>query len=163
MNTPDDIKDRNVEAIAEKRASHLGRYVYEINKEFKRLSVPYIQNNGFDSFTEGQLQVLAELNLTCPTPLKKLYQKEGISKQAISRMVSTCEKNGYIRRTTSADDKRSIDVVFTERGQALMAVAAQAIDHAEKHFIAKLGEHQFMVLKKCLSETCDRMGVIDVS
>ncbi len=152
----------DLDEIIRIRKSHIGRYVFELNKAFKQISIPYIRDKGFEEFTEGQMQILGQLSLTRSTPVSQVTENLEISKQAISRMISLCEKNGYIKKTPSKEDSRSVNIEFTKKGKRLLTVAVDAIKVAEADFEKRLGKKKFKELKNILSDACNKLDLINI-
>ena len=148
--------------LAELRRTHIGRYLFELEKAYSDITVPFIQNKGFSEFTRGQLQVLGLLHLNKPTPMKELIEKSDLSKQAVSRMVGVCEKNKFVKRVTSETDARAWDIIFTDKGKKLMRTAGDAILFAEKAFEDQLGKRTFNELKSLLAKAATELVHIEV-
>lgn len=139
-------------------SSHLGRHLWDLNRRYKQITVPFIQAHGFPEFTEGQLNILAMIHFSKPTATQELIDKLGLSKQAVSRMVKLCEENGYLERKKSLEDARRHDLVFSPKGLKLMGVAADAIEVAENEFRSKLGR-DFDELNRLLDRAAQKLGV----
>ncbi len=134
------------------RQTHIGRYLHELNIDYKKITVKHIQTHGYENFTEGQLNILGQLNLKSPTAMVSLVSKVGLSKQAVSRMVNLCVKHHYIKLIPCKLDSRAKSIVFTQHGLALMNVAAESIKLAEDIFREKLGTDSFASLKQQLQQ-----------
>lgn len=150
------------EKIRKFRKTHIGRYLYELYYAFNLISVPYIQKNGFEEFTEGQLNILGHININKATPTQYLIEKLGLSKQAISRMITLCERNGYIERKQSMTDLRSKDIIFSPKGIQLMITAKKATEYAEAEMEKKLGSGSYNILKEKLADACHELDLIKI-
>jgi DNA-binding MarR family transcriptional regulator len=71
----------------------------------------------------------------------------------ITRRIDTLEKQGYVERERSAEDKRVVIVRITPKGQALLdSIAPKLIEYQNK-IAAKLNEQEL----KQLSALCERL------
>ena len=73
----------------------------------------------------GQGRVLAILKLKPVISQKELTYLLNMSKQSVAELVTKLEKNGYITREPSEDDKRVMTIRLTEEG-------AKAADHTDE-------------------------------
>lgn len=154
---------KSEDEIVKVRRSHLGRRLWDLNRYYKQITIPYIQSNGFPEFTEGQLNILAMISSTRPTPMQEIVDRLGVSKQAVSRMVALCDKNGYLTRVSSSVDARNKDLVFSDRGVALMACALDAIELAESEFKTRLGDKDYATLSRLLDKASKALGIADLN
>lgn len=65
----------------------------------------------------GQGRVLTILKMKPEISQKELGYLLNISKQALAELISKLEKNGYITREHSEEDKRAMIVMLTEKGE----------------------------------------------
>ena len=56
-----------------------------------------------------------------PVPVKEIVESVGRVKSTVTGMVNTLKRHGYVRKTPSTDDGRSIYVELTAKGLALQA------------------------------------------
>ncbi len=155
-------KNQQLKEIAKTRRDHLGRYLYELDNAYRKITIPYIQNHGFPEFTPGYLQLLSQLDVMSEIKTLVLIERMGISKQAVSRMIKKCEELGYIQRKADKDDERNKVIGFSKKGVELMSIAADAIREAEEDFRKKMGNDDFDNLKKLTAKLCKRMGLVAV-
>lgn len=67
----------------------------------------------------GQGRVLAILKMKPEISQKELTYLLNMSKQSLAELLNKLEKNGYIKRETSEEDRRSFNVKLTEAGAAI--------------------------------------------
>lgn len=70
------------------------------------------------NFGLTEARVMYELNNRDQTTAKELASDLELDPAYISRLIKKIEKQGYITRTTSSKDKRSQNIVLTDKGQA---------------------------------------------
>ncbi|CAB1244078.1 MarR family winged helix-turn-helix transcriptional regulator [Clostridium sp. MT-14] len=66
----------------------------------------------------GQGRVLSILKMKPEISQKELTYLLDMSRQALAELLSKLEKNGYIERKTSEEDRRSFNIKLTEKGAA---------------------------------------------
>jgi DNA-binding MarR family transcriptional regulator len=67
--------------------------------------------------TVWQLGIVAQLSHR-PRTAGELAEHRGVSPSAMSRMVGTLQRRGFVTRTAAAGDRRRIMLVLTPRGRA---------------------------------------------
>ena len=79
-----------------------------------------------------------------PTGIRpsELAQRAGVSRQAISDLVTELESLGYVRRQTDPSDSRARLVVYAERGYAADAVLQALWKRMETHLRATYGDQR---------------------
>lgn len=91
------------------------------------------------------------------TRLVDIAERAGMSKQAIGQIADEIEALGYIRRVPDRNDRRAKNVVFTPRGEELIACSLQAMEEVEQELTATLGQevfHQFkMTIERLTQQT----------
>ncbi|MFB7817879.1 MarR family winged helix-turn-helix transcriptional regulator [Paenibacillus chitinolyticus] len=92
-----------------------------------------------------------------------LLRQEGLSqneiaerlskdKSGITRMLASLENKGFIRRTPSAGDRRSVEVYLTDEGRALKATVEEISSHMRQHLRAGFTAEEAVELKRLLTK-----------
>ncbi|MGF9966928.1 MarR family winged helix-turn-helix transcriptional regulator [Bacillus rhizoplanae] len=81
----------------------------------------------------------------------ELAEHLGITKQAVSKMVDSLEKSGYVMRQTHPTDKRGKIIVLTERGWLVMKTKDEIIAKIEQRWIENIGAERMQMLKEDLT------------
>lgn len=105
-----------------------------------------------DAFAEvglkvGQFSVLtaiADGKESRPAPLAKLL---AMDESTLSRNVARMSAKGWLRFEPGADDRRSHQIVITDRGMALLRKSHPAWEHAQNQVAHKLGRDGVAALK----------------
>lgn len=79
--------------------------------------------------------------------INDLAEMNGISKQAVSQLANDIEKAGYICRMDDPDDKRSKQLMLTDKGRLLVTHTLAATQDVEKMIADHIGEDRFSALK----------------
>jgi DNA-binding MarR family transcriptional regulator len=80
------------------------------------------------------------------TRLTVLAQRAGMSKQAMTTLVSECEAWGLVQRDSDALDARAKQVRFTAVGLQWLAAFEQAVSQAQQELELEVGEQVARVL-----------------
>lgn len=83
--------------------------------------------------------------------IQQMANAQDVSKQAISATASELEELGYIKRRPDPDDARQVILVFTTRGERLIADSIAAVDELEQEFNQHLGEDAVGQIKTVMS------------
>jgi len=85
---------------------------------------------GFDDMPRNGAFLLARV-YDGRTAVGDLARELGISKQAVSQLIDTMVMRGYLQRSPAAEDRRRVELTFTERGDEAATAgwhAATAVD-----------------------------------
>ncbi|MGG0188304.1 MarR family winged helix-turn-helix transcriptional regulator [Bacillus rhizoplanae] len=82
----------------------------------------------------------------------ELAEYLGITKQAVSKMVDSLEKSGYVMRQTHPTDKRGKIIVLTERGWLAVKAKDKILTEIEQRWIEKIGAERMQMLKEDLTK-----------
>ena len=77
------------------------------------------ESGPFADTTRGQGRILAMLKIQPEIATKELAYLLGIRQQSLNELLNKLEKNGYVERKPSENDKRVMIVHLTEKGQQL--------------------------------------------
>lgn len=87
--------------------------------------------------------------------LTDLADKAGITKQAMSELVTDLERLGYLQRSSDPRDGRAKMIGFTDKGRAAVEAATRAFEHMHAAIgtesLAALRPALLAVLETCLS------------
>jgi DNA-binding MarR family transcriptional regulator len=105
-------------------------------------------------FTQPQYNVLRILRGSYPEPLtiNSIIERMLDRMSNVSRLVDKLLEKGYVQRSQSADDRRAVDVVITQKGMDLLAEIDKQQVKWEADF-TKLSEEE----AKQLIELLDKM------
>jgi DNA-binding MarR family transcriptional regulator len=82
----------------------------------------------------------------------ELAEYLGITKQAVSKMVDSLEKSGYVMRQTHPTDKRGKIIILTERGWLAVKAKDKILTEIEQRWIEKIGAERMQMLKEDLTK-----------
>lgn len=115
----------------------------------------------YSEFFQGELKMLNLLDgfdgesLTPSDLCKRLY----MTSARIAAALKSAEKKGYVKRTPSLSDKRSVTVSITESGRVYVSEKLAKLNRDFEYFLVNLGERdasEFVRLVKRISEISEK-------
>jgi DNA-binding MarR family transcriptional regulator len=98
----------------------------------------------------------------CPiaerTTHRTMHETLAVSKAAISQMLASLEKRGYIQRETDTGNRRKIIITLTPKGHATVGKTKQGMDGLMALVITRFGEEDTRLLIRLLDRF---MEVVD--
>jgi MarR family transcriptional regulator, lower aerobic nicotinate degradation pathway regulator len=110
---------------------------------------------GLTSTQYGALVVLNARGAMTQTQLARLV---GIDRSTTALVVGKLEENGYIRRTTAAEDKRRKILEMTEAGRGLLSSAIQPAEEARRRLLSALTAKEGETLVRLLEKLVGRFN-----
>ncbi len=107
-------------------------------------------------FTQPQYNVLRILRGSYPNPLtiNAIIERMLDRMSNVSRLVDKLLEKGYVERQQSADDRRAVDVVITQKGMNILAEIDKQQERWEKQY-TKLSEEEAKQLNELLDKLRD--------
>ena len=136
------------------RYTTVGRYLHNAARKFDARVLEILAEHGWEEVR------LVHVNLTrCldfgGTRLTELARRAAMTKQAMGELVDECERIELVTRTADPTDGRAKIVVFTARGQRLMATFRDAVQSAEDEMMHQLGRARVVQIKEALADYAD--------
>jgi len=125
------------------------RLLLRVLRRFEHALQERLHQDGFDDVTVAQTNVLRHLD-SGGMRQSELAHDAGISKQAASQAVRALQQRDLVAVQRDPSDARARRVVYTERGQALIASAISHIRELEAEWEAELGEAEYERLRELL-------------
>jgi DNA-binding MarR family transcriptional regulator/catechol 2,3-dioxygenase-like lactoylglutathione lyase family enzyme len=79
----------------------------------------------------------------------------GISKQAVSQLIETLVRRGYLLRGDNPEDGRRVDLDVTERGREVLDAVARAVDSVDEELAAAISTAELRAFRKALTALAD--------
>jgi DNA-binding MarR family transcriptional regulator len=118
-------------------ASRLGYLLKHAQQLLVTAAGPALLPYGIDG---RELAVLAVLGATDPVSQQQAADQLGVDRTTMVALVDVLENKGLVTRRRSPDDRRKNTVALTAAGRRCLADAGAARDHAEREFLAPLGD-----------------------
>ena len=87
-----------------------------------------------------------------------MHETLAVSKAAVSQMLGSLEKRGFIRRDTDRDNRRKIIITVTKKGKSAIDKGQKRMDDLTSRIIEQFGEkdaQQFVRLLKRFAEAVE--------
>ena len=108
-----------------------------------------LHNDGYEDVSVALTNVLRHLDRD-GMKLTELAKDAGISKQAASQAVKALVARDLVSVADDGSDGRARRVVYTERGNALVASAIKHVYELEQRWQTELGTADYQTLRKVL-------------
>ena len=147
------MKEENITLVDQflKIVRLLGKYRFQIGRDGGYMGDPH----------SGQGRVLAILKIQPEISQKDLAYLLDIRPQSLGEILSKLEKNKYITRTTSEEDKRVTNIRLTEEGRKVAEQAQQMQEKTNELFTTLSEEEQLKLeglLEKVIKELESKTG-----
>ncbi len=123
--------------------AEISRLLHAVNYRWHRNVVSWQERAGIDHETIVNGRILGYLEAA----KEDVYQKDlekivGLTKSAISTILSRMEQKGYIERQAVSGDARLKRIVLTEYGHRITHDLKQAMDETDENFVKGLSEEE---------------------
>ncbi|MBO6751491.1 MULTISPECIES: MarR family transcriptional regulator [Spongiibacter] len=134
-----------------RRLNHLSNYC-------EQRSMQALEDRGFDRLA---MHFAAPMSLLAQRPhrLTELAERLAMSKQLCLQSLRPIEQAGYIERRSDSDDRRAKQIALSKRGEALIAVADEAMRAINEEFKALIGDEAVEYLGEFSLELCEQLGL----
>lgn len=95
------------------------------------------------------------VNVSC------IHHGNGMSMPALSQILGSLERKGYIERSVDARDRRKVTVTLTQGGEKLLAEAKESMDVMLDRFVEQFGEKDFAELCRLSDRMLETMRVME--
>lgn len=125
------------------------RLLAECFHTFEQISASHVRTL---KLTTAQFDIIATLGNTPGMSFKELGEKTLITKGTLTGVVDRLEAKGLVKRAIKPEDRRSMIVQLTERGEAeFQRIFAPHLQFCKQPFL-KYGDEDFAALEKELTK-----------
>ena len=142
------------------RVDHVGRDLLVANRDFQARALGELRRRGHDDLTPALVGLIPHLD-RAGTRVTQLAERAATTKQAAGQLVGELERLGDVRKEPDPTDRRASLVVFTDRGDALLADVLAAIAGVESRYAAVLGDRDLATLRRLLGRITAGGGEAD--
>ena len=122
----------------------------EIERYFRTSTQAAVAEVGLQEFEYRTLHLLMIRDTPGLASPRALARDLGVSPAGMTGRLDTLEKAGYIRRTPSATDRRSVNIEATKAGVAVWRKAMALRGRAEEELFAVLSDKELATLNRLL-------------
>ncbi|GAB3896903.1 hypothetical protein GCM10028825_43570 [Spirosoma agri] len=113
-----------------------------LKRHFDSIIEPRLHEMGFTDFKLSYMGFLANLTPEGITN-NELAKRACVTKQAMSKVVSLLESEGYIHMEKNHNDSRSSVIHLSSRGEALLRAVFDSVDDVQQQFIGVVGNERW--------------------
>ena len=131
-----------------RRASEVGLHFLTTAAQVRKAVDEHMALEGVSLARTKVLQVLARLG---PVKQTQLAAELGMAARSITQAVEAMERDGLVRRSSDADDRRAKVVTVTEEGTRALAAGEAAGDEILRSIFQRLNPDQLAALDEILA------------
>ena len=158
-NRIDPAPDNDFEHI---RQTNLGRLIEDLHFFFDRQALEYLREAGFPMIKSADAHVMRTMRFE-GSRITDMAQQAGISKQAMSKLVSAFIGHGFLSWTDDPQDKRNRIVTVTAQGRKLLTSGIAALIRAESDVSDIVGAEGLEKLRQVLIDIKQAKNIRPVS
>jgi DNA-binding MarR family transcriptional regulator len=132
------------------REENLGRLLLVAVHNWQNALVRGLQEAGFRDFRSAHMHLLRYVDVG-GTRITEIAERADVTKQAIGKLIATCEKLDLVKTVADPTDGRAKIVVFTKKSQAVIMAERTIIRRIDALLKARLGATAFAELRASLS------------
>jgi DNA-binding MarR family transcriptional regulator len=124
------------------RKKAINHELREILREFNRLKFKQVSWEGLrasECELLGMIFIIKEESGTAPTA-SKVSELLNITPAGVTHLINPLEKNGYVNRVRDLNDRRSVIINLTEKGNLLAEMFVQETENRISGLVDYLGE-----------------------
>lgn len=112
--------------------------------------------------THLQQHILDELfNAQPGFSMTQLALRVNISKQQLTPVIAKLEEKGYVTKGPDASDKRSVNLVLSDKGKKTVTGRWEEVHHALANRLAKLSEEELVDLEYAITKIVRILGKLE--
>ncbi|WP_266362513.1 MarR family winged helix-turn-helix transcriptional regulator [Tellurirhabdus rosea] len=127
--------------ITKARERSMGRLMWRLKRYWDGVVEAQLEKLGFTDFKLSFLALLTHIDEQGTTN-SELARRACVTKQAMSKMATVLEQDGYIQTRKHEKDSRSSIIFLTERGQNLLVAIFSAMREVRRQFHEVAGEQR---------------------
>ena len=111
-----------------------GTLISQIHQVSQRVWYDVLSRNGLEDLAGARGRVIFALWNEDKIPIKKLVEKTSLDKATLTGIIDRLERDGYVKRIPSPEDKRSFLISRTGKDEIFKSKIPQASDQQNKIF-----------------------------
>ena len=139
------------------RQSHLGRLLLKAYRAFSSQAVEKLKKRGYEKISLASTMLLMNIDAK-GSQLSRLGEKIGISRQAVTNLVSQLEEKKYLQRSPDPADKRAMIVSLTPKGWQLINDIVKVKAEIEDDYCSIIGSDQMKHLRESLNKLLENVA-----
>lgn len=111
-----------------------GTLISQVNQVSQRVWHDVLSRNGLEDLAGARGRVIFALWNEEKIPIKKLVEKTSLDKATLTGIIDRLERDGYVKRMPSPDDKRATLIYRTGKDEVFKSKVPKASDQQNKLF-----------------------------
>jgi DNA-binding MarR family transcriptional regulator len=140
----------DADAVRARREQLLLRLLFRTTHGMNAEMARRVRARGWDAFQPTFTNLLAHVD-TEGTTISRLSERTGTTRQAVSQLVRTVERAGFLERVPHPSDGRSVLVRHTETGRRILLDAIEVMTAIEDEYRERAGAPEIDGLKRLLA------------
>lgn len=136
------------------RNENLGRLLLVAVDNWQNALVRGLQEAGFRNFRGTHMHLLRYIDMG-GTRITEIAARAGVTKQAIGKLIATCEKLALVKTIPDPTDARAKIVLFTKESRAVILAERAVIKRIDAQLRNRLGAAAFASLRASLMLLAD--------
>jgi DNA-binding MarR family transcriptional regulator len=120
------------------RQVNLGRLIEDVHFFFDQRALMYLRQSGYPMIKSADAHVMRTMQIN-GSRVTDMAKQAGISKQAMSKLVSGFITHGFLAWANDPKDRRNRIVSLTDSGRALLEAGIAALLRAESEIADTIG------------------------
>ena len=137
--------------------AEIGSYLKKVHRMYSQDILKILNNKGFSDLRPSFIDILIVISEKEGASLKSVGKACNLKKQTMTSHVNELSRRGYIKKVKGDKDKREQNLYFTDLGSKFRMSLMEAIKTVEMDYISKVGEIEFLKVKKTLSSFYHRL------
>jgi len=126
-----------------KKQQEIGFLIHQIQRRWFRLVFMKQAQFGLDQETIANGRILGYLHYAKNPVYQKDIEKEaGLTKSAVSNLLSALEKKGFLERKSVEGDARLKQIVLTDLGEEMHLKMQKSMSYVDKNFSKGISEEE---------------------
>ncbi len=123
------------------RQTNLGRLIDDLHFFFESQALAYLREQNYPMIKSADAHVMRTMRLE-GSRVTDMARQAGISKQAMSKLVTGFIEHGFLSWSDDPKDKRNRIVSATKAGRILLSNGLNALRRAEKDIVEIIGDEE---------------------
>ena len=143
-----------------------GTLISQIHQISQRVWYDVLRSNGLEDLAGARGRVIFALWNEDNIPIKKLVEKTSLDKATLTGIIDRLERDGYVKRTPSPDDKRATLISRTGKDEIFKSKIPEVSKQQNKLFykgfstseIKEFEEYLKRILQNCKEAEAEKTG-----
>lgn len=128
------------------------QFIESLDKAFKQQIEQHSAELGLDNLAYSQIKYIETIHQLENPTVSEIAEKLNLSRASVSTAVQIMEKQGYLIKYQSQNDKRSYTIQLTEKSSSIIALKMKALFSYKAYIQSRLNKTELIQFQKCLEK-----------